>query len=464
METLPTEIAKLIYDGIHLADKPRLRLVSRFWNDIVTPYLLEEPKLVFKQDSFDRLLNISKHPYFSKRVISLIYEPNTLRPRDRYDWEKFLHIPYSPEDIPLPSGPNPTQRDMRVYHRTLAKAKGQKQPHSKKMLDDAWSVYKELFEEQQNLRGREYCTDEIREILQNFPNLREIHMNHGWGLWPGEGWVTGETKNLYARALASTDVDDWTSEPSGVPHMRSVLLAIDKAGIRLEMFRIGFVSWKFLTSEALPLDTIRRVFAPLKLLELQISTGIGSEEKPECRAFLDDTDSLHDILSIASSVRDLYISFDFHKPCAPANCKNFYQSTKWPFLTFMTLGGVAIEDKVWLAFLERHAQTLKHLTLDTIELSCGVWVDVMEKMQQSISFKSVHFGAHMRGIDPQQFWHLWPLDTIDGSSFEDMLSQANRTRVAIEDYFLHGGQCPLRDEESHPSSSAPDDCCLFEMF
>ena len=203
---MPPEIAAIICNEIDQGDVPSLRLVSRFWNDIASPYLVHEPRLVFKQDSFDRLLSLSRHPYFSTLVTGLVYEPNTLNKPDRASWERctpILHL----DDVPNPPGPNPTERDWRAYHRSCKKLVIHEERYSKDELDTAWRVYKRLYQEQMNLRERDYGLTELSEAIRNFPNLREVSMNHGWALWNRPGRANDLGINSYAEALACTGID-----------------------------------------------------------------------------------------------------------------------------------------------------------------------------------------------------------------------------------------------------------------
>ena len=100
-----------------------------------------------------------------------------------------------------------------------------------------------------------------------------------------------------------------------------------------------------------------------------------------------------------------------------------------------------------MAFLERHASTLRFLILCSIELSHGTWPDVLERMKL-LKLESVLFRHQLTGTDPQQFWDL---ETGGYASRKDMTSQGNRTRKALEDFFINGGSCPLRDRDAHPN-------------
>ena len=428
---LPPEIAMLICHEIDRADVPRLRLVSRFWNDAASPYLRHKPRLVFKQDSFNRLLDLSKHPFFSKFVKSLVYEPNTLKKPDRGTWERDNPLLPDTDGLPYLPRPDATKRDMREYQKPL----------SKERMDEAWSMYEKFYQEQANLREREYGFGELREAISNFPNLRKVSMSFGYALGFEEGYTTDDNTNPYLPALPAARADEWYPDPCGVPQMRSLVLAIHEANIQLKSLRIGEVNWRFLALDSTIIDKMKEVLAPLEQFELHISTGYGEEddeigiEIPECRDFLHNN-SLHNFVSAASRVEDLYIGFDWSEPYSPADFSNIFQSTKWPFLRVLTLESIETSEEIWLSFLKRHASTLRELTLCSIELSSGAWVDVLERMQQSLSLESALFYYKLTGANPQQLYSL-----------------GDRTCAAIEYFFIHGGGCPLRDEKACPNEA-----------
>ena len=231
MNALPPEIAALICGEIDQADVPTLRLVSKFWNDVASPYLLHKPKLFFKQDSFDRLRDISKHPFFSKFVTGLVYEPNTLNKTDRASWERSICMTEYVDDLPAHPGTNATDRDLRAWHCSCRKVIRKRRPYTREELDKAWDTHEIFFQEQTSLKEREYGRIELSDAIKNLPNLREISMNYGWGLWWGEGYSTDEKTNPYAQALDSASSDESGPDPCGVPQMRSLLLAINQANI-----------------------------------------------------------------------------------------------------------------------------------------------------------------------------------------------------------------------------------------
>lgn len=236
--------------------------MSKLWNNVASPYLLRKLKLFFKQDSFNRLLDISNHPFFSKLVTGLVYEPNVLRESDRASWELKLDYLCFMDDNPSPAGTELTVRDLRTIWRNHREEISIRQPYSKVQLDKAWSMYKQFFQEQEDLRERDHGAAELSEAIGEFPNLREVSKNLSRALEDGRGYFTNEKINPYAQALACAGVDDWHSGPCGVYQTRSLLLAIYQLNIQLQSLRIGQVSWKFLMLESGTLKKIKKSWSP----------------------------------------------------------------------------------------------------------------------------------------------------------------------------------------------------------
>ena len=456
MNELPPEIAVFVCNRIEQADVPRLRLVSRFWNDVASAYLLRKPKLIFKQDSFDHLRDISEHPFFSKLVTRLVYEPNTLNKTNRASWERSICMKKFVAQFPAHPGSYASERDLRLWNRNCGKVIRKQKPYIMEELDKGWDIYQKYYKEQSSLKERDYGLIELSDTLKNLPNLRKISMNHSRGLWLGAGYSTDEKTNLYAQALASAGSGKPGPHPCGVPQMRSLLVAISQANIQLQTLRIGTVSWKFLKMKPQILEKMKEVLSSVQRFEIQISTGYYSEgeeigvEIPECRDYLENN-AMHDILSAASELDVLSIGFDSAYPFPPANLENIFQSTRWPILIHLTLECIETSEEAWMAFLDRHVSTLRFMMLCSIELSHGAWPDVLERMKSSLKLKSVAFQCQISGTDPQQFWDL---DVGECPRDKDMISQGHRTRKALEDYFVHGvhgGTCPLRDSDAYPN-------------
>lgn len=122
IDRLPPEIADTVCSYLESTDIASLRLTSRSWTDIATPWLLSEAYLSFKPDSFERLLAISRHLVISRHVTSLLYEPDTLQKYyTKEEWEDNIVVADWMDRIPASPMPGASEREHREYRRDCKK-------------------------------------------------------------------------------------------------------------------------------------------------------------------------------------------------------------------------------------------------------------------------------------------------------------------------------------------------------
>ena len=149
IERIPPEIADLICYPLDEEDIANLCLVSKFWNNVATPFLPGNVNLVFKPESFERLLDISRHPVISKQITALYYEPNTL---DEYttqdEWEKTIIADSYAEDIEALPSPDASERKLRAWRRNITKIRERpRRNYSRDCLEKAYKNYTRMHAE-----------------------------------------------------------------------------------------------------------------------------------------------------------------------------------------------------------------------------------------------------------------------------------------------------------------------------
>ena len=158
---------------------------------------------------------------------------------------------------------------------------------------------------------------------------------------------------------------------------------------------------------------------------------------------------LHNPISAASKVEHLEIIFYHSGLNDPENIRDAFQSKRWCFLQKLSVGWFKTTSEIWLALLRRHAYTLRHLEFHSIELAWRLWAAILEGMQQVLALESACVREHLTVCESRRWYEL---DPNHGVSWDDMCSQENRIRKAIEDFLVNGGgDCPLWDEQAHPS-------------
>ena len=447
IERIPPEIANLICYSIDKEDALNLRLVCKFWNDVATPFMPSMPgkvNLIFKPESFQRLVDIPRHPVIGKQVTSLYYEPDTLvKYATQRDWEYEVRhyecLSQRREAVP-PS--DASDRTLRLYRRNVAK-NYRMPPHnfSRSRLEKAYKEYNRMYAEQEDLRNRGYGFKELSDAMSRLPKLSEICMNHGRTICRRPKGI----KNAYAAGFSAAK-----GNYCGIPHMRSLLLAVYEAGIELDTLRLGDVNWKFLQQSDETLKRMKHTLRHLTTFYLVISTETGlrpGEEIPTCRKYLRSNNTLSGFLAAAPKLKDLAIAFDAYEPYCAAGLNQIVGDTVWPYLESIEMDNVDATFEDWNHFFEQHASTLKHVTMRTIVLRNGTWIHALENMSQVLNLTSVYASGNLIGLYPSQSWCLQH-DIC--TRFSRLPNQANRNSKAIEKYLVEGGSCPLLDEIAHP--------------
>lgn len=450
--SLPPEIADIVCSKLETPDVANLRLVSSYWMNVATPWLLPEVHLIFKRDSFQRLIDISNHPVIRHHVTSLFYEPDTLWTYHSQDeWAKGLSDPRDFRTIDFPSTPEPgaTEREQRVYRREMARLlQPPKRRHTKEDLCRAYSEYVRLYNDQEQLRQENYGAAAILEAMSRFPRLLEICMSLGCNIVTCTDYVN----QAYGTSWNTPSGDGGHLEPSGVAQMRSLLLGAARTDVRLRRLELGDVNWTFLQADEEVLEQMKKSIEHLKCLNLVISTGMdeaGDEigvEIPECRKYLENG-CLRDFLTAAPALEDLALDFDWYKPYCPTEMKHVVGDFTWSCLRNVAFENIDTSDQDWVAFFVRHAPTLRDVTIQTIRLTSGSWPVVLEQMSRALKLETAYFRGDLLSSDPTQRWNLEPALWAE---YSDLRDQGNRTRVALGDFLVSGGTCPLLDEEAHP--------------
>lgn len=476
LDRLPPEILDMICEESSGQNIPALRLQCRYLCKIATAHLLRSVVVRFKKTSIESLLQLSSHPQLSQNVRTIIYEPNLLERQSRQAWEKGIPLRdyHEISDIPAPPKQSASQREWRLYHRSLKKAVCQhdRGPYSPQELDAAWPIYQRYLQEQGDLVHRDNACQDLSRAVQRFPNLSALHVNFGFGLWCGPGWSPDTRVNPYGDGLCqafSTAHGD--GETPGVEQIVSLINMLDTVDVKLASLRIGNLSWRFFLQyvedhigKSELFYAIKRVVQSLRDIKLVITTWSSlvnyddddedSEvleyfEVEECRAYL-DRGSLGRILSGAPDLHKLAIEFDANMIKSPIDFQYLVLDTHWSHLHTIELDSVDAHEDDWIEFFKRHATSLKYVSVAAIRLMDGNWPDVLERMQDLLNLEEAHFDKELWGVAPKQIWRL---DPTDWTSSKDDSVQENRTRWALEKFMVHGGVCPLRDEETYPPTS-----------
>ncbi|KAJ8062202.1 hypothetical protein OCU04_008755 [Sclerotinia nivalis] len=93
---LPVEIIRAICEHLQVKDVPNFRLTSNVCAAAGVDRLVQDIYVIFTRESFEKLLNISKHPEMSKHVINIRYEPLLLETLDEDEYRDMLEYGITP--------------------------------------------------------------------------------------------------------------------------------------------------------------------------------------------------------------------------------------------------------------------------------------------------------------------------------------------------------------------------------
>ena len=451
MDKFPTEIVSAICSQLSPIDITNVRLVSRFLCNVSTPFLLQGIHLIFTESSFQRLTDISKHPIVSREVTSLFYEPDCFRPfRTREQWEDhimgdcFLYCE--------------TMDECSMYYRTLPDAyfSDTSSETTQQLLIDhlanGWATYHSTYAGQQRLRNGGYGSDQIYAAMSKFPNLTSICMSLGSDRIRE---TNGSTKGSSGRFRNCRTKQIWhdPSDPTGINQMQSLLLGASFANLSLLEARFGSVQWRFFQATDADFETMKKPLKLVRHLELRIVTDDGAwesgNENLECYEYLRSSMRMLSFIKDAPMIETLIITFDSTYPHCPSALAYVVGSTKWNFLTTVDFQCLDTDEDSWVEFCSRHRKTLREVRLEIIRLTSGRWASVLQIMHNILTLTSTTLRGCLLGTDPPQYW---PLDYWGQIEPDDMSHQCNRTRIAVQEYLVDGGNCPLLDEERHPQT------------
>ena len=313
-------------------DIARLRLVCKLFAEIGNYFLLSEVHLFFKSSQFERLRQISEHPIISKKIDSLFYEADILEDYGTMqEWKEYICVPAWMRNLPAeglyPPPPGASERAQRAYNRELDKAI----THSDTLLNRAYHAYTEHLADQRLMRMQDYELQILKDAMMKMPNIKTIEMSTECCLNNG-----GSTRmeKAFEDGLASPYGDRQTDEGCGVGQLRSLLLAADAAGLKLETLAVGNLDWRFfMETDKQDLEVMRRVrgaLRSLRTLKLYLSTNSEDDDYmsfddlnhgmvAECAKYLHETSHLRDFVTATPDLERLDINFNPREPYTPTS-------------------------------------------------------------------------------------------------------------------------------------------------
>ena len=446
MNLLPVELIEGICQYVPEKDIPSVRLASRALCNVATRYLMRDIHLIFKLNSFHRLLAISQHPIISREITSLFYEPDSLDTyHSKKKWQKEVcEVAYVKKPMSLDNEAHElcTSEDMdRMRKRS-------KYEYSKETLADGWASYRSLYNQQEYIRQQGYGFLEIYDAMKGLPNLNDITMSLESAIVPRSRYVD----KAFDASLILCGSGDQNPNSCGIPQLRSLLLGASRAGLSLRRVQAGVVDWKFLKATESDFAKIKKALKSLTFFEIFFTTGFDDAndmfgvEIPECYEYLRNSRLWH-LIKDSPSLETIAIAFDCNEPHSPVHFDSVVQDTKWDHLTTVDFKKIDTDEESWITFYLRHQDTLRDVRFEYIRLLSGDWISTLTRMHDALKLISASVRGSLLAEDPPQHWFLdyrWREEEDD--------EQTARTRKAIDDYLTGWGDCPLLDEDGHPQT------------
>ena len=343
----------MVCTNLKPTDVANLRLASSIVAPIGLHYLVPEVQLVIAEDSFRKLAAIAAHPVVSKYVTGLFYQADILESLDEEDWIEWVWLP--------------------PHHR-----------YSKKQLKEAFREHQRFCNYQ---RGGDDFNRKMVTAMKELPNLKELTM--ATQVWPR----TKAFEKAFAPGLLTEFQRDVQERPTGLPQMRSLLVGAYRAGLKIERLRCKQVNWRILTQKNKTFEEMKKSLRHLREMSINFSTGIGDEWGPygtnECRIYLQKSGRLQGFVASAPDLERLEICFGRNEPTYPADFEYVVGNLCWPSLRAVKFAMFVTAEDHFVEFFERHACTIKHVSIDNMSIYPGHWWSVFERIRRVLNLDSV---------------------------------------------------------------------------
>ena len=328
-----------------------------------------------------------------------------------------------------------SDRENRAYQREMEKARGgPRYTYTDLQLRRAYEKYKKYLSNQNMMRSHNYESEMITDAFNKMPNLKTIEMSMEYCL----GSPSTKIERAFGKGLALPYGDDRQKELCGILQLRSLLLAVANANLKLESLCCGNVHWRFLKHSPGIFEKMQRAVQFLHHMTQHITTRTEEDDNdiPQCYQFLDNYGRLRDLITAAPDLKHLEINFDDDNPFLPTSLKDVVGDFKWHALRSAIFSMIDTDEGALVNFYGRHADTLRGIGLENIRLEVGgVWPRLLQCMRKMLRLEKVRIGGRFSTADGASYL----LECLEDDGIR------SRTRVVIEDYLLAGGEGRLLD-------------------
>lgn len=434
MDSLPVELLHLICDELEIADILSFRLASKLFANVGLKYLFEEVIVHPHQRDFERLVGIAEHSVARHNVQRIFYRPHMLEIGGRKEYKDWYA--YAEESalmdavVPIPG--------MRKHY-----------PRTKAQWAAAYDAYCDMYEYQSAMLGHDLDEAAFETSLTQLPNLEKLTVD--------VGFIFSPKGNHHYSPFRKAIVPPTYREGTGQRELLKIMSALCRSGRKLRKFRVGLFHYDLFANSLLLERFVTTQSQTLTTLRLDMTSGDEedlSTETEECSVFLRETQALSRFLTQFPKLQKLYVRWEtwyMQESCYevfPARFEDVIEEGKiWPDLKSFTIGAVTAKESQLLRFFEAH-KSLKFLGLQTIELDEGdSWQRLLPKLQGMLTLEDALIYGRLYAPAPTLWgWgECWDIADADAFPFDDF-------RDEITDYMVHGGECPLNEDNMDPEA------------
>lgn len=415
-------------------DVAGLRLLNRNLAAIGLEYLVSQVHLIPKPDSFDKLLAVAEYPVASQFVTALFYEADLLTSSclfrdDREGWEKRIAGPEfaSPlEEVQDPYFESACDLLPRRYFRAISVPKRRHQPgqhhYTKREIQQAFEKYRSYLAEQRRMHESAAYEEALVRAMKRLPRLTSIIMSCSRG-------NTNHFRAAFEAGLTEfATLDPFLADRVGAPQLTLLLSAAEKAGLQIKKLVCGSLGQNFFSHSLEHRDAMKRSIQNLRRLHLFFS-HIPQELDPNAERNPHGSSGRHSthFATSAPNLEILSISYNEDRTIDPPDLKHIVVQFHWPCLASAIFAKMSTDPDTLIGFCDRHASTLKDLSLTDIALHSGQWDSMFYQMRQRLELKKMSVAGIFQNVEGNN----WDFESGD-----------HATKLWIERYIVHSDNAP----------------------
>ena len=414
MECLPNELLHLLFSFLPVRDLKKVRLVNRLFSDISVIPLFSEAHLVLARESAERLINLSCHVKLRPLITSLLYEANPLDRFDEPQWTTHVRNGNHSTLCSQPRDPNRwvSLRDQhQQVHENISTAK------TRNALKAGWAAYSVIHTWQRERLVNHTENRVIYRAVSEFPNLKTIKIYIG----PFTSYGQKSFASTFLPYTGRRRIWALNLSLPGLPNLLGqappTTSSEEKVNDILSRIKVMYLDEIEVTSIPDPSDPLSpSIYCSLHWLQ---DLRIAFESRQKYAAMAQPyRDRINRFLRHAPNLQKLDIGWTHYGASRhynePTELFSVLGDIRWAHLTTIMLRGWRVSTASFLAFCQRHQETLQSINLDCCTVMCDnrdPWGAFLKDLRQLKRWKSVEIWGSLRDLNGNLYIVGWPPET-----------------------------------------------------